>query len=121
VFFLYAKKPVTLDVELAVTPQQWARGLMFRKELEPGHGMLFIFNNDERLTFWMKNVRFPIDIIFLDKDFVIRKIWKSVPPCVMEPCGTYSSGGDVRYALETEAEFCDMHGITENQKIRYEP
>ncbi len=110
-----------VEVEIASTSVERARGLMFRAGLKENHGMWFIFNNDKRKTFWMKNVRFPIDIIFIDKDFIIQKIWRSVPPCKEEPCAVYSSGTAVRYVLEVASGFCEKNGVLENQRVQYTP
>jgi len=121
IVFAEAGSAPRVEVELAETPSEWARGLMFRKGLERGAGMLFVFRDDRRRVFWMKNVRFSIDIIFMDKNFVIRKIWKSVPPCRGEPCATYPSGVEARYALEVSAGFCEKHGVRAGQRVEYTP
>lgn len=114
-----ADDPVTVTVELATTPGQWARGLMFRERLSPGSGMFFIFPRDEHRTFWMKNVRFPLDIIFLDSDYVIRKIYRSASPCAAEPCERYHSGVPARYVLEAPGGFCVRYGAREGQKVEF--
>ncbi|MGK7345772.1 MAG: DUF192 domain-containing protein [Candidatus Nitrospinota bacterium M3_3B_026] len=120
VSFTEADDPVTITVELATTPERWARGLMFRESLAPGSGMFFIFPREERRTFWMKNVRFPLDIIFLDSGYVIRNIFESAPPCAAEPCERYRSGSPARYVLETPGGFCASHGVREGQKVEFE-
>lgn len=114
-----AEPSVTLDVEIADSPIKWIRGLSKRETLPDGSGMFFVFEEDGLRTFWMKDVHFPIDIIFIDGDMVIKKIWKSVPPCEKEPCELYPSGGPVRYALETHAGFCDKYGVKVGQKVEF--
>ena len=60
-----------LDVEIADTPSKWAKGLMGRKELPEGKGMLFIYPSARRLSFWMKNTLTPLSIAFFDDDKTI--------------------------------------------------
>jgi hypothetical protein len=83
--------------------------------------MWFIFNDDRPRAFWMKNVRFPIDIIFIDKNLYIRKIVGSAVPCASEPCDTYLSGHKARYVLETPAGYCERNGVKENQRVIFRP
>ncbi len=108
---------MAIDVEVADTGAERALGLMFRSSIPADKGMWFIFEEEAPQVFWMKNVSFPIDILFIDKDYFIRKIWRSVPPCVADPCDFYQSGVEIKYTLETAAGFCDANGIKENQRV----
>ncbi len=92
---------------------------MFRTGLEPGGGMFFIFSDDTYRSFWMRNVIFPIDIIFLDKDFTVRTIHHSAKPCYELPCELYRSGEKVRYALEVRAGFCKKNGVKRLSRVEY--
>src|SRR4051812_35922805 len=58
----------TFAVEMALTPEQQAQGLMFRKELPEGQGMLFDFRREQESSFWMKNTLIPLDMIFIRAD-----------------------------------------------------
>ncbi|VAX20346.1 hypothetical protein MNBD_NITROSPINAE02-977 [hydrothermal vent metagenome] len=116
-----ALTPQTVSVEVMSSGDQRAKGLMYRDGLEEGTGMFFVYPEEQLLAFWMKNMRFSIDIIFIDKNFVIRKIWRSVPPCVDEPCEIYQSVENVRYTLEVDAGFCEQYGVMEKQRIQYFP
>lgn len=109
----------TIKVEEASTPVDRARGLMYRGFLAKDSGMIFIFDEDKPLHFWMKNVVIDLDIIFLDKNLVIRKIHHSATPCVEPPCKTYGSGFAARYALEVSGRFCEKYGVKELQRIEY--
>jgi len=111
----------TVKVEVADTREKTELGLMYRANLPEGRGMWFVFPVERRLFFWMKNVSFPIDIIFLDANHNIRKIWNSVPPCEKEPCPVYPSAGPAKYALEVPAGYCEKYGVKENQKVKYHP
>jgi len=106
-----------VTVEVADTPQKRTLGLMYRRPLTEDRGMWFVFPQEEALVFWMKNVSFPIDIIFIDKSLTIRYIWKSVPPCASEPCPRYPSNAPAQYVLEVISGFCEKYGIRENQKV----
>ncbi len=66
-------------VEVAKTPKQRERGLMYRKHLDSNRGMLFVFDRDERLTFWMKNTYIPLSIAFLSEDGKILQIENMKP------------------------------------------
>ncbi|MBF0292239.1 MAG: DUF192 domain-containing protein [Nitrospinae bacterium] len=106
-------------MEVADTPSKAERGLMFRKKLDDGTGMWFIFSDDAERVFWMKNVSFPLDMIFIDKNFSIRRIVKMVPPCIQEPCPRYYSEAPVRYVLEVPGGYCERKGVKKGQKVEY--
>ena len=61
-------------VEVAATPDQQERGLMFRRTLDPDHGMIFPYNPPQEVAFWMKNTWIPLDIIFIRSDGTIVRI-----------------------------------------------
>lgn len=93
---------LSLDVEVASTQEQQARGLMFRTKVE--RGMLFVFTDERPLSFWMKNTLVPLDIIYFaaDGSFVSTT---TMEPCTADPCRSYPSSGPARYALEMPAGF----------------
>ncbi|MDR0644024.1 MAG: DUF192 domain-containing protein [Treponema sp.] len=86
----------TLVAEVAETMEERQRGLMFRKELADGKGMLFVFERDQILSFWMKNTHIPLSIAFIGGDGRIVEIHD------MEPMNLASvrSSRSCRYALE---------------------
>lgn len=71
-------RPVT--IEIADTPQERAQGLMFRRDLPAGRGMLFIYEHPQPVSFWMRNTLIPLDLIFLDTQGVIRHIHRMARP-----------------------------------------
>ena len=88
------------QAEIADTPEKHARGLMFRRCLKPGYGMLFIFPDEEIRSFWMKNTLIPLDMIFLNGDKQVVDLHGSVPPCRRDPCPSTTSAFPARYVLE---------------------
>jgi uncharacterized protein len=77
-----------IQLEVAVTPRQQAMGLMYRSTLPDDRGMLFPFDSPRPVSFWMKNVLIPLDMVFM-RDGVVQAIAAKVPPCADEPCATY--------------------------------
>ncbi len=88
------------QAEIADTPEKLARGLMFRRCLKDGYGMLFVFPDEEVRSFWMKNTLIPLDMIFLNSDRQVVDLFASVPPCRRDPCPSYTSALPARYVLE---------------------
>jgi uncharacterized membrane protein (UPF0127 family) len=80
----------TIGLEVTRTPQQQARGLMFRPQLPDDRGMLFNFQPAKSVAFWMKNVPVHLDMIFILDNEVVA-IEHSVPPCAKNPCAIYPS------------------------------
>ena len=108
---------VKIDAELADTPKKQADGLMWRPQLNESEGMLFVFGSETNLSFWMKNMLIPIDIVFITSDLKIITVHKSVPPCLDDPCKLYTSRKPAKYALEVSAGFCERHGVQPGDSI----
>lgn len=89
----------TIGLEVAQTQQQQAMGLMYRTNLADNRGMLFQFPLPQTVSFWMKNVRIPLDMIFL-QDGEVKAIAASVPPCTTDPCPTYGPGTAIEQVIE---------------------
>ena len=89
-----------VSAELAASEESWMKGLMFRKGLNEDQGMLFVFEEEGRHAFWMKNVNISIDIIWMDRQKRIVHIEHRVPPCREDPCPSYSPGYPSLYVLE---------------------
>ena len=76
-------------VELALTPEDQAQGLMFRENLAPLSGMLFVFARPAPHHFWMKNTMIPLDMIWMDEAGKVIFVSADTPPCKADPCPTY--------------------------------
>ena len=100
-----------VSVEIADTDDKRQRGLMFRKELAPTDGMVFIFDEKGFYPFWMKNCFISLDMIWVDEAFKVVSIAPSVPPCKADPCPNYSPTADAFYVVETVSGFAKTHGV----------
>ncbi|MDP6294116.1 MAG: DUF192 domain-containing protein [Candidatus Woesearchaeota archaeon] len=109
-----------IEVELAITSMEQTKGLMFRDGLAPDKGMLFVFDHEETRAFWMKNVKFPIDIIFMNANWEVVDI-QQAEPCVEEPCEHYVSKHPTAYVLEVNEGFANKHGILEGHFGKFHP
>jgi uncharacterized membrane protein (UPF0127 family) len=105
---------VPLKVEIADTPQTSENGLMFRDSLPEGQGMLFIFEQPKKASFWMKNTKIPLSIAFIDSAGKILEI-KSMNP--LDETVVPSRSDQVAYALEVNQGWFARHTISSGAKI----
>jgi uncharacterized protein len=103
-------------VEVARTPEEQARGLMFRTELAPDRGMIFPFNPPKFASFWMKNTLVPLDMFFIRSDGSIDRIAENTVPENLEPV---VSGGEVSLVLELAGGTAARLGIDESATVRW--
>jgi len=101
-------------VELATNEAERARGLMFRKELPEGRGMLFDFENDQPVSFWMRNTYLSLDMIFIRGDGRILSIAENTEPLSDR---LIPSGGPVRAVLEVIAGTARKLGIVPGDRV----
>lgn len=106
---------VKIKVEVATTPEERQRGLMYRKELESDRGMLFVFPNAQPRSFWMKNTFVPLDIIYLSSTLSVVSIAKNARP---HDENTYPSAGPAKYVLEVNGGFSDRHGLRRGSVLK---
>jgi uncharacterized membrane protein (UPF0127 family) len=106
----------TFAVEMAVTPEEQARGLMFRRELPEGQGMLFDFQREQPATFWMKNTYVSLDMIFIRADGSILRIAENTVPLSE---ALVPSGGPVRAVLEVVAGTARKLGIAPGDRVAH--
>jgi len=98
-------------VEIAETSEEQALGLMFRDSMPADQGMLFIFPNEAPRSFWMKNTRIPLDIMYFDKDLKMVSISADTPPCRVNRCPSYPSKAPAKYVLELNAGTVSELGV----------
>lgn len=104
------------EIELALTPEEQRKGLMFRTELGPEEGMLFFYPDCEPASFWMKNTLIPLDMIFIEEDGRIARISRMARP---ETLDTHDSGVPVNGVLEVQGGLTQRLGIGEGDFIRH--
>ena len=108
---------VGLKVEVAATENQRNRGLMFRKNLADGKGMIFVFDTDQKVAFWMRNTSLPLSLAYLGSDGTILQILDLVP-FSEEP---RSSERSVRYGLEVPQGWYAKVGLKVGDKFEIPP
>ena len=108
------------SLELALTPEDQAQGLMFRENLPEKTGMLFMFPEDAPHHFWMKNTMIPLDMIWMDAAGRVVYVSANTPPCKADPCPTYGPDGNVRMVLEIAGGKAKAEGVTVGSVLRLE-
>jgi uncharacterized membrane protein (UPF0127 family) len=98
----------TFNVELATTPDQMQVGLMFRQNLAPDAGMLFVYPSEQQVAFWMKNTVIPLDMLFIAGDGKIRRIVERTIPL---STAVIPSVDEVRAVLEVNGGTAARLGI----------
>jgi uncharacterized membrane protein (UPF0127 family) len=98
-----------LDIEIADTPAEREKGLSGRTSLAENKGLLFIFEYAGQWGFWMKEMKFPIDMIWLGKDLKVVDVKKNVAPDTYPE--VFLPAGDALYVLETKAGFSAKNHI----------
>lgn len=91
------------QAELMVADEDRARGLMFRPSLPARRALLFVFDSLDFHSIWMKNCRFPIDIVWLDEERRVVHVTPRVPPCRADPCPSYQPMRKAAYVVEMNA------------------
>ncbi len=111
----------SFTVELAYKNHTRQQGLMYRKELAPNAGMLFLFASEKKRTFYMKNCLIDLDILFLRADGTIVKLDFMKVPRPGTSLTYYSSEFPAQYALELPAGTIERLGLKTGQKILFPP
>ncbi len=109
-------KSLVVQVELADTEAKRERGLMFRKELADGHGMLFLFDEEGEHTFWMKDTLIPLDLIYVDAAGRVTGIVARARPLTLEP----RIGGPSKMVLEVPGGWAAANGVRVGDRMRVE-
>jgi len=109
-----------VGVEVVADQDSRAEGLMYRDQLLPARGMIFFFPEDGVYSFWMKNTRIPLDMIWIDAEKKVVHIKSNVPPCKADPCPSYDPGVKSRYVLEVAGGEAAKRGMKTGDALRFE-
>ena len=107
----------SFSVEIADTRQKQTLGLMYRDEMPADQGMLFIFPNEAPRSFWMKNCRIALDIMYFDKDLNMVSASLDAPPCRVSRCPAYPSKAPAMLVLELNAGKAKELGIGPGDRL----
>ena len=107
----------SVAVEIASTPAERARGLMYRNHLDPGAGMLFVMEADRPWPFYMRNTRIPLDMIFIARDMTVAGVVPHAQPCT-ETLRSVASAS--RFVLEVNAGWAAAHGVLPGAQVRFD-
>lgn len=111
---------VEIIADVAATNDQRSKGLAVKDNLSENEGMLFVFSAEREHSFWMKSMKFPIDIIWLDSHKEVVHVEHSLEPCASDsPCQTYKPYDDSLYVLETVAGFAEKHKVTDGTLVEF--
>lgn len=116
-FYPEKSNPVTLNCEHAKSIREKMKGLIKREKLENDRGMIFTFLIPWPRFFWMKNVKIPLDIIFVNRHNKIIKIHEAKVETGLIIYKNYWSHGLCKYVVETNIGFCKKHNISKGKKI----
>jgi uncharacterized membrane protein (UPF0127 family) len=109
-----------IRVELADTPSARTKGLAGRDTLTEVDGLLLKWESPDRHPIWMKGMRFPLDLVWLDADGRVVAALTNVPPCLAEPCPLYEPDGSERSVavLEMRAGDASVHQLASGAIVR---
>lgn len=115
--FVDAPGAPEVSVEIAERDEDRQRGLMYRTSMPANEGMIFLFERDRRLSFWMRNTCIPLDMLFVAGDGTIVNVEENVPTLTDR---TFASGCPARYVVEVNAGWARAHGVRAGQKLAFE-
>lgn len=115
--FVDAPESPRIRIELAESDATRSRGLMYRTALEEDQGMLFVFPDERRRSFWMKNTCIPLDMLFVDRNGTIVGILENVPTLNLTSRGVPCPA---TYVLEVNAGWTREHGVFAGQRLEIE-
>jgi len=109
------------DVEIADDESERERGLMFRDEMAADHGMLFVHEREDVQSYWMKNTKIPLDIIYFDHARKLVSV-AHAPPCSLgDQCPPFPSEGPALYVLELNAGTIEALGAKPGDVLEFGP
>lgn len=116
---------LVINAEVARTPDERERGLSGRASLPRDEGMLFVFEEVGRHTFWMRGMRFALDFVWITDDGTVAEITPDVPPprpnTPERELALYTPTTPVRYVLEVNAGLADAAGVAVGDAVTFDP
>ncbi len=103
--------------EVADTPQAKKKGLMYRPCIKDNQVILFIYDEPRILSFWMKNMKISLDMLFFDSSGVLQEIKRNIPPCTTTKCPSYVTSSDSKMVVEMKAGLAETLEIHIGDKI----
>jgi uncharacterized membrane protein (UPF0127 family) len=112
---------VKLVADIAESPDQRTKGLSVKDTLGENEAMLFVFSEGREHSFWMKGMKFPIDIIWISEHHEVVHVEHSLEPCAPDSfCPTYKPDRNSLYVLETVGDFAQKYNVTENTYVDFQ-
>jgi len=110
-----------LVADISATNEQMTKGLSVKDHLAENESMLFVFENEAGHAFWMKDMKFPIDILWIAANKTIVHIEHNLEPCSsVLLCPTYNPDSESMYVLETVGGFAESYGIVEGMNVDFD-
>jgi uncharacterized membrane protein (UPF0127 family) len=109
-------RPVTVRLEVAADPAARAKGLMGRRQVPEGTGMVFLYPGDVAESYWMKNTLVPLSIAYVAADGQVVSV-AEMTPCKADPCPSYAPAGPYRYAVELGAGAFRAAGVGPGARV----
>jgi len=104
------------NIELALTPAEQAKGLMFRESMPQFNGMLFINERERRVSFWMKNTLIPLDMLFIDSTGTVQRVHSNAIP---QDTTSIFGGDNIQYILEINGGLASLLRLGDGAEARY--
>ena len=108
-----------MQAEVMISDVDRARGVMFRDSLPRDRALVFVFEDVDFHGIWMKNCRFPIDILWLDEQQRVVHVVESAPPCKADPCPSYQPMRRAAYVVEMNAKQAKAQGAVVGSQVRF--
>jgi uncharacterized membrane protein (UPF0127 family) len=109
-----------VTIELAITPEELAQGLMYRPSLPTERGMLLIFAEERLPAIWMMNTLVALDIVYLDHTGTVVDVIPNAQPCPAEPCPRYVPKQSAEAVLELAAGAAAAHSVVDGATLRFD-
>ena len=108
-----------IKIEKSVSIQDQIKGLSFRESLPENQGMVFVLPDELIPRFWMKEMNFPIDMVWVSKDKKVIDWKENALPCETEPCPLFSPKEKIAFVLEVNSGFMQKNGIQVGEKLEF--